>query len=359
MDALAAVAAAAAPAAPPAAPSRARLTEEQRWSIIALHKQKYSLRRCARVLGVNKDTARAVWARYLATNSPGSGARSGRPRCTDSDTEHAIELTARIDKFTSPRQIKRKLDVDVSPRTIDRRLQEVGLFGRVARHKRVYALAEIRQRLSFGNGYKNWTKEQWSVVLFSDEKCFYGKGFCGRTWVRREVGTALDPENCVHKKGHPVKVNAWGCFSAAGPGYLHIFYDNMDGTLYKKILDEHLVDVAHRDFPSVPPAIAQWHFLQDNARYHKGHITREWFHNKGVSVLDFPPYSPDLNPIENLWAIVAREVEKVQCDSVEALGDAVLKVWDELPKEVFSKLACSMPERCQAVVDAGGHHTKY
>ncbi len=336
-----------------------RLTTEQRWSIIALHKQRNSLRKVARLLQLNKNTVREVWARYCATGSPASGTRSGRPRCTDAETEHAIELTARIDKFTSPRQIKRQLFLDVSPRTVDRRLQEVNLFGRVARHKRVYSPAEVRQRLSFGNGYKNWTEAQWSVVLFSDEKCFYGSGFCGRTWVRRPIGTALDLEYTVHKKGHPVKVNVWGCFSAAGPGYLHVFYDNMDGALYKKILDEHLIDVAERDFPAVSPAITQWHFLQDNARYHKGHIHREWFHNKGVSVLDFPPYSPDLNPIENLWAVVAREVEKMQCDTVEELGDAVLKVWDELPLDTFGMLARSMPKRCQAAVNAGGHHTKY
>ena len=67
--------------------------------------------------------------------------------------------------------------------TIDRRMYEAGLLGRVARHKAQrdshYFADEIRKRLSFADGYGGW-KEQWNHVLLSDKKCFYGKGFCGR-----------------------------------------------------------------------------------------------------------------------------------------------------------------------------------
>jgi hypothetical protein len=56
---------------------------------------------------------------------------------------------------------------------------------------------------------------------------------------------------------------------------------------------------------------------------------------------------------------MAREVEKKQCEDDEALGDAVLKVWNEVDPKVYKDLASSMPERCQAVIDAHGWHTKY
>jgi len=80
-----------------------------------------------------------------------------------------MAVLARIDKFTSPRQIKRncKLELNVSARTIGRRLQELeaGLFGRVARvrHKRGYSEAELQLRkpLAFAEGYKSWTRSQW------------------------------------------------------------------------------------------------------------------------------------------------------------------------------------------------------
>ena len=156
-----------------------------------------------------------------------------------------------------------------------------------------------------------------------------------------------------------MNVNVWGCFSAAGAGYLHVFYDNLDSAQYLAILKANLIDVARRDFVLDAGAIVPWHFLQDNAPMHKAIIVREWLHTAGVSVLDFPPYSPDLNPIENLWAILARQVEKHACSDDEALGDAIIKEWNAITPAVFINLAHSMPTRCAAVVAASGHHTKY
>jgi hypothetical protein len=245
--------------------------------------------------------------------------------------------------------------LDCSPRTVDRRLQEVGLFGRVARHKRDYSPAELRKRLSFAEGYKDWTVEQWSKVLFSDEKCFYGKGFCGRIWVRRERGAALEPQYTVHKQAHPVKVNVWACFAASGQGYCYIFNENMDAVLMKRVLSDNLLPSAELCF-RLPE---QWFLLHDNDKKFQSHKVREFLHEKGVTTLEFPPYSPDLNPIENLWDHMARPVEKHQCETLEELQDCIATAWDEVDKEYMKALAHSMPARCAAVIQAAGWHTKY
>ena len=166
---LAAAAAAAAPpvAAAPLGPSR--LSEEQRWSCVVLSKDGRSDSYIANKLGVNRHTVAAVCARFAATGSPGSGSRSGRPRCTDEATDTNIAVEAHVTKFTSPKQIKRKLDLDVSTDTIDRRLQEAGLVGRVARHKRRYTAAERQKRLDFATAHKDRDAAWWEKVLFSDE----------------------------------------------------------------------------------------------------------------------------------------------------------------------------------------------
>lgn len=199
-------------------PDHSRLTEEQRWSVIVLHKQGKSFAEIAKQLNVGHNTPGRVWRRYTERGTPLSGRRSGRPRSTTEEENYAIELHARIEKFTTPNHIKKQLFLDVSTRTIDRRLQDVGLFGRVAVGKRDYSAEEVRKRLSFANGYKDWTESQWECVLFSDETTFWGHGFCGQTYVRRPKGEALNPEYTVHKKAHPVKMGAWACFSAKGVG---------------------------------------------------------------------------------------------------------------------------------------------
>jgi hypothetical protein len=73
---------------------------------------------------------------------------------------------------------------------------------------------------------------------------------------------------------------------------------------------------------------------------HQSAIVTEWFHRTGVCVLGFPAaYSPDLNPIENLWSITATQVNMHQCATEESLSDVVLKVWGEINTEIHQKLA--------------------
>ena len=81
--------------------------------------------------------------------------------------------------------------------------------------------------------------------------------------------------------------------------------------------------------------------------------------NFSTAQLDFPPYSPDLNPIENLWSILARRVEQRTCETMEELQDTVADEWNKIEPEVLQNLAHSMPARCQAVIEANGWHTKY
>ena len=301
----------------------------------------------------------AVLERYKATGTPGSGSRTGRPRMLSEAQNVNIVLTALEDKFTSPRQIVRKLDLgDVSRRTVDRRLQEAGLFGRVARHKRHYTEAEVRMRLSFAEGYSHWDKDDWARVLYSDEKIFWGKGFNGQTWVRRPIGEAFNPEYCVDKRSHPVKVNAWGCFCASGVGYLYIFNEKLNAVLERKILSDNVLPSAKMTGLLTDPP-EQWYFLHDNDKKFTADVVQNWVHNNGVTAIDFPPYSPDLNPIENLWNTCAREVEKFQCETMMELQDVVADVWERIDVDHLRELSDSMPRRCQAVIAAHGWHTKY
>ena len=336
-------------------PRSERLTEEARWSIIVMHKQGKRKTDIAAYVGCHRNTVSLVLARWRATGSPHSGSRTGRPRCTDFDTDANIALTACVQIFTSPRRVRRTLFLECSRMTVDRRLQEAGLFGRVARRKRNYSAAEVQKRLSFAQGYGGWTEAQWEQVLFSDEKCFYGKGFCGRVWVRREKGTSLHPQYTIHKQAHPVKVNVWACFAASGQGYMHIFNENLDSKLYSKIVKDNVPASADM----VLPGGQQRFFLQDNAPTHKSDKVKEVLFNAGMIALEFPPYSPDLNPIENLWSILQRRVEQRTCDTMEELQDVISDEWNKISPDLLQKLAHSMPARCQAVIEAEGWHTKY
>ncbi|CDF36001.1 unnamed protein product [Chondrus crispus] len=104
-----------------------------------------------------------------------------------------------------------------------------------------------------------------------------------------------------------------------------------------------------------------WIYQQDNASIHRAHETRTWFKDHGVDDLDWPARPSDLNPIENLWAILERTVypSARQFLSTKDLTSCIMECWEKIEDEVLHNLVASMPRRCAAVMVKQGSKTKY
>ena len=102
-------------------------------------------------------------------------------------------------------------------------------------------------------------------------------------------------------------------------------------------------------------------FQHDNDPKHKAKKVQTWLGNQPFQVLDWPIQSPDLNPIENMWALLKRRLnEKPPSKGVNELWERVSHIWyNEISKEECLKVIHSMPDRVAAVLKAKGMWTKY
>ena len=83
-------------------------------------------------------------------------------------------------------------------------------------------------------------------------------------------------------------------------------------------------------------------FQQDNAPTHKASIIKKFFRENEWEVLDWPPYSPDLNIIESLWAIVKKRLAN-QSVSWENSEEKVHEIWNSIELETVQKLLTAFP----------------
>jgi transposase len=325
----------------------------QRSSIVALHSLGFSI---PQVAEFTHCTARTIqhWVDHFAQHGNlADEPRSGRPPVTAPDVDQSIVSMAEEICFITPKEIRSQLQVPVSARTVRRRLDQAGLFGRVARVSYPFTQEDVNQRLAFISNYGGWNESQWNTVLFSDETHVV-LGGNGQVWVQRPEDTAFLSQYMIERDSFPEKIGFWGCFSAQGVGDSRLYDGTMDSRLLTDTFTRFMKPHALRTWPA-----EQWFFLQDNAPYHASVDTQSWLHNNGIDCIDFPPYSPDLNPIENLWADLKRRVELRCPSSITELKEILSEEWEATDQEYLARLAHSMIDRCQEVVACRGFKTKY
>ena len=115
--------------------------------------------------------------------------------------------------------------------------------------------------------------------------------------------------------------------------------------------------------PVVVPFICQQHvtFQQDNARARVARLRIAFLQQNNVDVLRWPPYSPDLSPIEHLWDILDSNVRRfpLQPTTLQALCEALIQEWNAIPQAQFDRLILSMTRRVRVGLNANGVHTRY
>ncbi len=339
-------------------PKRPSISPTRRARIVELRRQKFKYSDIAAAENCSLTACKSAVKLYTATGQYVDRKRCGRPRKTNRRQDRVIQRLALTDRFTTSRVISNELRLNhgviIDPRTVRRRLNHFGLFGRVAKKKPLISRRNRLRRLEFARDHLNWTVEQWAQVTWSDEKKFNRFGNDGAGYVWRKKGEALAPQ-CIRPtvKGGGGSVMVWACFSRSGPGPIHRINGIMDAHVYRDILTNVLLPHSEENLP------LSWKFQQDNDPKHTSRIVREWFIDNQINILDWPSQSLDLNPIENLWALSDRDVKKKKPKNLNELFDNIADCWANMSPVICTKLVDSMQRRCQAVIKNFGYPTRY
>jgi transposase len=293
--------------------------------------------------------------------------KRGRPRKIQADTVEYLKLNMKRECLNTAKEARDKanelLPASVSISTIRRRLREAGLIAKRKAKRPALKSHHIKGRNIFVKKYKEWTVDDWKRVIWSDESKINRICSDGLRWVWDDAPGAITKrsvQGTVKFGGGSVTV--WSCMSWNGPGYIARIDETLDSQLYIQILQEDL-----------QMSIEEWGltkdeliFQHDNDPKHTARVTKAYLESVGLTevegtLLYWPAQSPDLNPIEHLWAYLKIQLGKYPSrpTSCEELWRRIIYEWYNIPVELCRKLISSMPDRLAAVHKAHGRHTKY
>lgn len=163
-------------------------------------------------------------------------------------------------------------------------------------------------------------------------------------WVTRKVGEELDP-TCVIDK--VPKKRGWmflACFSGATKG-ASLFWEKEWKTINKDRYCERIIPLIH-GWLRLDPDLQ---FIQDSAPGHAAALTLEDLQSRGIEPIYWPPYSPDLNPIEAIWDKMKDYIEVYYLDlprgrqrSCDQLRGIVQEAWDSITPDVHAEVVATV-----------------
>ena len=323
---------------------------------MALIEAGHSVSDTARRIGVARTTIQRLKRKVAETGNLQHRPRSGRPRVSTVRQDRVLRRMS----VQQPRAVARTLrqrwsqenGIDASTRTVSRRLGQMGLHGRVARKKPLLTATHRQVRLQWAKDRRNWDINRWRQHFFTDETPIHLIQSRQQRYVRRPVGKATLQQYSrptVHSGGG--KLDVWGGFAADGTRAFQVLHGTINTERYIEMLQAAVVpmDLAGQGLT----------MQQDNAPAHKSRRTLQFMENNGIRLLPWPPQSPDLNPIENLWAILKSRLENLDIHGMDQLVVAARREWDAIPPETLANLVASMPRRIQAVIQAQGGPTRF
>jgi transposase len=211
-----------------------RLSEEERWRVIhlstELHLKPLAI---AKRVGCHRSAVYRILEKYWETNQTKDRPKRGRKRKISAEDEKKIIKKSKQGKNATEiaREHERETKVKVDPTTVGRLIATHNLKWLTRQQVEVLTDANKAKRLAYAQTMRS---HNWSRVFFSDEKTFY----LGATQTHAYQTPGKRKKYPVVR--HPLKLNVWAAAGAYMKSQLYFFKENMDSSLYQKVIQARL-----------------------------------------------------------------------------------------------------------------------
>ena len=323
----------------------------------------------AKLCDTDPRTVKLWVQRFRDTGDVQDKERSGRPSSGLAAPDVVQLLAAEIRAGSSCPQMKCTLNsvkgISVHHETV--RAFVKGNLARPLRPKRKPGLT-AKQRQKRLEYCKKWVGKCHDNVVMSDSKIFVlcPKGVGHKVWVLYgdKAPEKQAYRNCTRLHAYAA-VSRWGkteLFLTAGTTGFKCESKGVTAKLYTELLGQQLIPACRQLMQHRPVRQRNkpWIFQQDGAPAHKARSTQTWLKQQAdFSVMEWPPNSPDLSWIENVWGLVASRLEMRANLTPSTFQQAVHEEWEKIPHNTLVNLHDSMKRRMQACIINKGGHTKY
>ncbi|GFX41221.1 transposable element Tc3 transposase [Trichonephila clavipes] len=201
------------------------------------------------------------------------------------------------------------------------------------------------------------SKKEQAHHSSADESRFSLSSDCRRQLIWRESGTAYRPENNQEKDRYPTcSITVWAGIMINGRTRLHVVANGtMTGHRY---IDEVLLPHVRLFRGAVGDKFV---FMDDNATCHRTLAVQDCLDSEGIQRLVWPARSPGLNPIENVWDALGRQVagRNYPPTNRNTLIRALTEEWDKLPQQLLNNVVQSIVRRVECCIILHGGHIPY
>lgn len=336
-----------------------RLTEPEKMRAVTLLENDWSLQAVADELNVSKSCIFKLKQKWNAVGNVRYVHGGGRRKISTVEQDNLFLDHLRTNPFETAVTACFETEFPGSVRSARRRVKGSELRNYAAAKKVFLEPRHKEQRLNFANQFVGRPDDFWNNVIFSDEKVFQS---CHDGSIR-----VYRPQNSRYEERYikptdrsgRFSINVWAWISSLGPGVCWRIGERLTGQSYIRILDNIML-------PSVTMLYPQnFIFQQDNCSIHTSRIVTNWINEHNINVLPWPSKSPDLNPIENAWSMIVKNIynrpgnRHFRPANAEELWGAIENAWDNINVDYTRTLVSSMRRRLQGVIDSNGAWTKY